>query len=91
LLFALTSEDGRWHDDAIKERFHIALLRAGQERDQHQASVEERRRDERRQRFRERLDALLEGEAYRQLDGATKERLLTEVTELVFTSRGREL
>jgi hypothetical protein len=52
LYFALTSEDGRWHDDAIKERFRIALLRTDQQRDQHQASVDERQRDDRRERFR---------------------------------------
>ena len=91
LLFALTSEDGRWHDDAIKERFHIALLRADQQRDQHQASVNEQRRDDRRERFRQRLETLLAGDAYRQMDGAMKECLLAEVTALVFAPKGREL
>lgn len=91
LLFALTSEDGRWHDDAIKERFRIALLRAGQESDQHQAGVDERRKDERRERFRERLETLLAGDAYRQMDGVMKERLLAEVTALAFPPKGREL
>lgn len=91
LYFALMSEDGRWHDNAIKERFRVALLRADQQRDQHQAGLDERRRDDRRERFRERLETLLAGEAYRQLDGATKERLLVEVTALVFPAKGREL
>jgi hypothetical protein len=90
LLFALTSEDGRWHDDAITERFRIALLRADQQRDQHQAGVNEQRRDDRRGRFRQRLEALLEGEAYRHVDAATKERLLAEVTAMVFSPKGRE-
>ena len=91
MLFALTSEDGRWHDDAIKERFHIALLRADQQRDQHQAGVNEQRRDDRRERFRQRLETLLAGDSYRQMDGAMKERLLAEVTALVFAPKGREL
>jgi hypothetical protein len=91
LYFALTSEDGRWHDDAIKERFRIALLRADQERDQHQAGLDERRRDDRRERFRERLETMLAGEAYRQMDGTMKERLLAEVTALVFPTKGRGL
>lgn len=91
LLFALTSEDGHWHDDAVKGRFHIALLRADQQRDQHQAGVNEQRRDDRRGRFRQRLETLLAGDAYRQMDGAMKERLLAEVTALVFPLKGREL
>jgi hypothetical protein len=91
LSFDVTSEDGRWHDEAIKERFRIALLRADQLRDQHQAGMKERRRADSRERFRQRLERLLEGEAYRQLDAATKERLLAEVTALVFSPKGREL
>ena len=91
VTFAVTTDDGNWHDDAMKERFRTALLRTEREWDQHQAAADERRRGGRRERFRQRLDALLEGEAYRHLDGAMKERLLAEVTELVFTPRGREL
>jgi hypothetical protein len=91
LLFALTWEDGRWHDDAIKERFHIALLRADQQRDQHQAGENEKRRDGRRERFRQRMETLLAGDAYRQMDGTMKERLLAEVMALAFPPRGREL
>lgn len=91
LYFALTAEDGRWHDDAIKERFRVALLRADQQRDQHQAGLDERRRDDRHERFRERLETLLAGEDYRQLDGAMKERLLAEITVLVFPPKGRGL
>ena len=91
LYFALTSEDGRWHDAAIKERFRIAMLRADQERDQHQAGRDERQRDDRRERFRQRLERLLEGEAYRQIDAVTKERLLAEVTAMVFPPKVRGL
>ena len=91
LYFALTSEDDCWHDDDIKERFRIALLRADRERDQHQAGMNERRHDDRRARFRQKLETLLEAEAYRQLDGTTKERLLAEITALAFPPKGREL
>ena len=91
IYFALTAEDGRWHDAAVKERFRIALLRADGERDQHQAGLEERRRQQRRARFRQRLERLLDGEAYRPMDAALKERLLAEITEMVLPPRGREL
>lgn len=91
LLFGLTSEDGRWHDDAMTEHFRIALLRADQQRDQHQAGANEQRRDHRRERFGQRLETLLEGEAYCHVDAATKERLLAEVTAMVFSPKGREL
>ncbi len=91
LYFALTSQDGRWHDDAIKERFRVALLRSDQQRDQHQAGVDERRREDHRERFRQRLAGLLDSEAYRKLDGAMKERLLAEITALVFPAKERDL
>ena len=91
LYFGLMSEDDCWHDDDIKERFRIALLRADRERDQHQAGMNERRHDDRRARFRQKLETLLEAEAYRQLDGTTKERLLAEITALAFPPKGREL
>ena len=42
-------------------------------------------------RFRQKLETLLEAEAYRQLDGTTKERLLAEITALAFPPKGREL
>jgi hypothetical protein len=90
LSLAVTSDDGRWHDEAIKERFRLALLRADQQWDQGQARRDEERRDGRRERFRQRLDALLAGEAYRHVDGATRERLLAEVTALAFPPRGME-
>lgn len=91
VYFALTSEDGHWQDGAVKERFRIALLRADQERDQRLAGLDERQRDDRRERFHQRLSALLDGEAYRWMDAAIRERLLAEVTALVFPPRGREM
>jgi hypothetical protein len=91
LSFAVTSNDGRWHDVAMKERFRVALLRADQAWDQVQARQDARRRDGRRETFRRRLDALLAGDAYAHLDAATKERLLVEVTALAFPPKGRGL
>src|SRR5690348_11675816 len=41
LAFDVASEDGCWHDNAVKQRFRVALLRADQERDQHQAGLNE--------------------------------------------------
>ena len=90
LSIAVTSEDGRWHDKAIKERFRVALLRADQVWDQMQAGRDEERRDSRRERFRQRLGTLLDGAAYRHVDAATRERLLAEVTAMVFSPKGRE-
>jgi hypothetical protein len=91
LSFAVTTDDGRWRDPDMKERFQVALLRTDQQRDQMQAREDARRRDGRRQAFRRRLDTLLSGEPYRTIEGATKERLLAEVTDLAFPPRGREL
>ncbi len=90
LSFDVTADDGRYHDDAIKEHFRVALLRADQEWDQLQARANHQRRDSRRDQFRQRLDALLAGESYRHVDAATRERLLAEVTELAFPPKGRE-
>ncbi len=87
--FGVATPDGRWHDAGMTERFRVALLRAGQEWDQVQARDDERRRDGRRDRFRQRLDALLDGAAYRHLDTATRERLGADIMELVFPPRGR--
>jgi hypothetical protein len=91
LTFDLSTDDGHWHDDAMTKRFRLALLRADQQWDQDQAGGDTRRRAGRQDAFRRRLDALLEGESYRHMDGATKERLLAEVTALVFPPREREL
>jgi hypothetical protein len=90
LSFALTSNDGLWHDAAMKRQFQIAPLRADQQWDQHQARLDAKRRDRQRESFRQRLDTLLEGENFRHIDGATKERLLAEVTALVFLAKGYE-
>jgi hypothetical protein len=89
LSFAVTSNDGRWHDAEMGERFRVAVLRADQEWDQFQAGLAAQRRDGRRQRFRRDLEALLSGEAYAYLDAVTRERLLSEVTELVFRPQAR--
>lgn len=90
LSFGVTADDGRFHDAALKEQFRVALLRADQEWDQRQAHAEERRRDSRRERFRQRLGTLLASEAYRQVDAATRERLLGDIPALAFPTRGRE-
>ena len=87
LSFAVETDDGRWHDDALKERFRVALLRADQGRDQDQARREEERRGSRRDRFRSQLAQLLDGPAYAHLDGPTRERLLSEVPALAFRPR----
>lgn len=90
-VLVLRRDVGGRRDAAIKERFRIALLRADPEWDQHQAGADERRRGSRREQFRQRLGTLLEGKAYRQLEAATKECLLTEVTALIFPPKGRGL
>ena len=38
LAFPVVTADGRHHDDAVKEEFRVALLRAGQQWDQVQAA-----------------------------------------------------
>ncbi len=90
LSFDLTTGDGRYHDQAMEAQFRVASLRAGQAWDQAQARVLERRRGSRQEKFRRQLAELLDGEAYAQVDAATKERLLAEVTALAFPRRGRE-
>jgi hypothetical protein len=88
LSFAVTAGDGRFLDAALNEQFQTALLRTQQGWDQLQARTGEERRDSRRDRFRQRLDTLLAGEAYRRVERATKERLLAEVTALAFPTKG---
>jgi hypothetical protein len=83
--------DGRWHDAEVQERFRVALLRAGQAWEQAQAGVQARRRTSRQEQFRQRLDTLLEGEAYTSLDLAAKRRLIEEVTEMVFPPKSVDL
>ena len=91
LDFPVVTDDGSWHDDAMKQQFRVALLRADQEWDQAQARSDSHRRQVRVEAFRRRLGTLLEGESYRHVDAATKERLLADVTALVFQPKGREL
>jgi hypothetical protein len=88
--FPIVMADGCFHDAAMKEQFRVAVLRTGQQGDQLQARAETHRRDTRRNAFRAKLDTLLAGDAYRHVDGATKERLLEEVSALVFPPRGIE-
>lgn len=51
-------------------------------------ALAEHRRQGRVEAFRRRLGTLLEDESYRHVEAATKERLLAEVTELVFPPKG---
>jgi hypothetical protein len=90
LSFAVEAGDGEFHDDAITEQFRVAFLRAGQARDQAQARAEEERRDRRQRGFRQRLDELLAGDAYRHLDVATRDRLREDVTALACPPRRLE-
>jgi hypothetical protein len=75
----------------MTKRFHLVLLQADQQWDQAQAGAHARRRAGRQDAFRQRLETLLDGESYRHLDAATKERRLAEVTALAFAAREPEL
>lgn len=90
LSFPITANDGCFHDTALKQQFRLALLRVDQEWDQIKARRDMQRHRGRREVFRQRLGTLLDGEAYRQVDAATKERLLAEVTALAFPAKGLE-
>jgi hypothetical protein len=90
LSFALDSRDGRFHDDAMRSEFRVALLRAGQAWDQHEAKAKDLLRESRQEKFRRQLAGLLDGKGYGHLDPATKERLLADVTSLAFPPRGTE-
>jgi hypothetical protein len=90
LSIPLEYADGRWHDAEMTERFRLAVLRAGQAWEQAQARVHTRRRNTRQERFQQQLAELLSGQAYGAIEAATKERLLEEVTGLVFPERGVE-
>lgn len=90
LSFAIKTDDGQYHDDAMRKDFRLAFLRTDQMWDQAQAKVQDQRRGSRQDRFRRQLAELLDGEAYAQVDGATKERLLSEVPSLAFRPRGME-
>lgn len=81
---------GHQDESAIKyrERFWKVLLRAEQEWDQHHVDLDERRGASRREQFHQRLSTLLEGEAYQKSEAVTEERLLNEVTAMVFPPVG---
>ena len=91
LSFTIDTADGRFHDKAVREHFRLALLRTGQAWDQAQAGADTHRRHSRQEKFRQQLGRLLEGEGYKQVDGAVKERLLSEVPALAFPTRGLEM
>ena len=91
LSFTIDTADGRFHDAEIQEQFRLALLRTGQAWDQAQAGADTHRRHSRQEKFRQQLAHLLEGEGYKQVDGAVKHRLLDEVPALAFPTRGREM
>jgi hypothetical protein len=90
LSFAVETADGNYHDGEVGKQFRLGLLRANQAWDQSQARRTEHRRHGRREEFQQRLAGLLAGEAYARLDGAARERLLEEVTDLAFPARGLE-
>ncbi|HVS34961.1 MAG TPA: hypothetical protein VMS17_05225 [Gemmataceae bacterium] len=89
LALPILTADSRYHDDAVKEEFRLALLRAGQQWDQLQARADTRRHASRQEAFRTRLAALLAGDAYRHMDETTKKQLLDDVAALAFPPRGR--
>jgi hypothetical protein len=91
LSFPVTPDDQHSNDAAMSKQFRVAVLRADQERDQSQARNDALRRNKRRVTFQERLTAVLTGEPYLHLDTATKERLLADVTGIVFPATEREL
>jgi hypothetical protein len=91
VAFPVVMADGGFRDEAMKKEFRLAVVRAGQQWEQEQARVDMERQEARRDAFRVRLDALLGSDAYRQLDGATRERLLAEVPALAFPAKGMEL
>ena len=91
LTFALRTPDGCFHDAAMQDAFRLAVARAGQQWEQAQARAATQRHHSRRDAFRLRLRTLLAGDAYVQLDEATRERLLDEVSALAFPARGHAL
>src|SRR5262249_21645991 len=68
LSFTIDTADGRFHDQAVREQFQLALLWAGQAWDQDQAGVQGHRRHSRQEKFRQQLARLLEGDAYMWVD-----------------------
>lgn len=91
VTFPVVIADGRFRDVAMKKEFGVAALRAGQQWDQSKARADTQRQDSRRDALRLQLDALLDRDAYRHLDKATRERLLEDVPPLAFPPRGIEL
>jgi hypothetical protein len=79
------------NDTAMTRQFRVALLRADQQWDQIQARSHALHRDMRRAAFQQRLATVLAGEAYQHVDAVTKERLLADVTGIVFPAAGRGL
>ena len=90
-LFRSRPDDRHSNDPAMTKQFRVALLRADQECDQTQARSNALRRNKRRTTFQERLATVLAGEAYQHVDAVTKERLLADVTGIVFPATEREL
>jgi hypothetical protein len=88
LSFPVQTSDGRFHNDAMREQFRVAFLRAGQAWEQEEARGQTQRRHTRQERLRGQLATLLDGEAYAAVDAATKERLLAEVPGLAYPPRG---
>ena len=90
LWFAIETHDGQFHDDAMREAFQLAAVRASQAWDQELARQQARRRNTRQERFRQQLTALLDGPNYARMDGPTKERLIADIPALAFPARGPE-
>jgi hypothetical protein len=88
LSFPVETGDGRFHDAAMSEQFQLAFLRAGQMWDQEQGRTQTQRRHTRQEKFRGQLARLLASEVYAGVDATAKDRLLDEVTALVFPPRG---
>lgn len=90
LAFRVTARDGQFRDADVREKFRVALLRAGQAWEQQEAREQSARRERRQEEFRGRLSRLLKGAAYAELDAATRERLLAEIPAVAFPARGME-
>lgn len=87
LSFHLKTCNRRESDDAVEEQFKVACMRTAHSRDQEQAHAQTLRRNSRQEKFRERLDQLLKGDAYASIAPAVRERLLVEVSALAFLPR----
>ena len=85
--FPIETADVRYHDEAVREKFQVAALRAGQAWDQAQARGLDRHQDSMQVKFRQQLVTLLDSPAYAHVDPGTKERLVSDLTPLVFPPR----